>query len=187
MSAFIVFEGLNGAGKTTIAKALATHLCAFYIATPHNLLMKLRKVIDKQINIPTRFFFYMLGNLLVSDEIRVARKSQIVVCDRYVHSTIARHTLLGFNVDFNINSLKLEIPDISFFIFTSDEIERRKRIIGRGKKNRWDTLDENDELREKYIDYFRQRQEFIFIDTSHEKVEESLDKIKKILHNKGVI
>ena len=187
MAAFIVFEGINGAGKTTLAKTLATNLDAFYIATPPNLLVRFRKIADEQFSMSARFLYYMLGNMLASDEIRIIRKSRIVICDRYIHSTMARHVLLGLNVNFDIKTLGFEVPDVNFFIFTTDEIERRKRIAEREKKDKWDDLDENNELRGKYIDYFRQKQEFIFIDTSHEKIEKSLDKIKKNLVQKGGI
>ena len=180
MYPFIVFEGLDGAGKTTLSKILASDLGGLYISNPPLLLKTggIREVMDKKVSLGTRFLYYLLGNLYVSDEIKEARKTKIVVCDRYIHSTLAIHRLLGVRINVDLDSLELEEPDISFFIFISDEEERRQRIENRQKKTEYDTMKENRDFRERYIAYFRQRKEFIFIDTSHESEKESLEKIK---------
>lgn len=180
MYSFIVFEGLDGAGKTTLAKMLASDLDGVYIDTPPPLLQTngIREVMDEEVSLETRFLYYLLANSYVSDEVKKARESRIVICDRYIHSTISIHTLLGVKLHIDINSLGLEQPDISFFIFISDEMERRQRIEGRQKKTKYDIIKEDEAFREQYINYFRQRKEFIFIDTAHESERESLEKIK---------
>lgn len=134
---------------------------------------------DETVSLETRFLYYLLGNSYISDEIRKARESRIGVCVRYIHSTLSFHQLLGVKTDLDIDSLKLEKPDINFFIFTSDETERRRRIKEKQKRKKYDILKEDKDFREKYITYFRQRKEFIFIDTSHDGEEESLQKIKE--------
>jgi len=180
MPVFIVFEGLDGAGKTTLSKALASDLNALYIATPPPLLGAkiIRNIMDEQASLKTRFLYYLLANSFVSDKIREARRSRDVVCDRYIHSTLVIHQLLEVGVTINLNSLRLEQPDISFFIFTSDEDERRRRIENRGKKTKYDIMKEDKVFRRRYIDYFQRKPEFIFIDTSHENEEGSLERIK---------
>jgi len=188
MNPFIVFEGLNGCGKTTLAKRLAKNINGTYIASPHASIRCLRDTVDDEVSISARFLYYMLGNVLISDEVKVVRKSHTVICDRYVHSTIARHKLLGLNVDIDhFAALGIEVPCISFFIFTSDETERRKRVEKRGKKTKWDTLDENEKNRTEYVDYFREKPKFIFVDTSHETAEESLAKIMAVLSERKIV
>jgi len=177
---FIVFEGLDGSGKTTLAKMLAADSNALYIASPPPILKtgNIRKIMDEDVSLETRFLYYLLGNSYISNEIKEARKSKIVICDRYLHSTLAIHKLLGVKINLDINSLGLEKPDINFFIFVSNEKVRRRRIKERKKKTKYDTIKEDEDFRKQYINYFRQRKEFIFIDTTNENEKESLKKIK---------
>lgn len=189
MPAFIVFEGVDGAGKTTLAKNLASDLGALFIATPPPPLNAelARRFADEQTSIKTRFLYYLLGDSLASDIIRDARKSKIVVCDRYIHSTIIGHQLFGFNVDIGLSQFTFEEPDANFFIFVSDDEERRRRIAERGKKTKYDTLIENVDFRKKYTNYFLERSDFFSLDTSGDTPEESLEKIKRELVRKLII
>jgi len=177
---FIVFEGLDGSGKTTLAKMLAADLNGLYIASPPPFLETdgIRSIMDEKVSLETRFLYYLLANSCVSDEIKKARKSKIVICDRYLHSTLSIHKLLGVNINIDVDSLGLEKPDISFFISVSDEKVRRRRIKERKKKTKYDTIKEDKDFRKQYINYFQQRKEFIFIDTTNENKKESLEKIK---------
>lgn len=179
----IVLEGLNGAGKSTLAKALALNLHGRYVATPHGDLAKFREAMDEA-SLSAHFLFYMLGNVLVSDEIRRSEPTEIVVCDRYVDSTIAGHAVLGLNVrNFDLRPFNLAEPDISLFIYCN-EAERRERVERRKKKNKWDLLDESEVHRAEYAEYFRLRNRYLFVDTSGETEEESLEKIIAILATK---
>ncbi len=111
----------------------------------------------------------------------------MVICDRYIDSTLARHEVLGLKVkDFDLKQFNLQEPDISFFVYC-EETERRKRIDARGKKNKWDLLDEDDVLRTKYVEYFSQNKNFYFFDTSYETEKESLNRIISILLEKNLI
>jgi len=183
---FIALEGLNGVGKSSLAKALAVNLNGHYIASPPQNIVGLRTIMDEA-SLSAHFFYYMLGNILISDDMKKNVEKKIVICDRYVHSTLARHQILGLDVSsFEPGSLDLYEPDISFFIYCN-EVERRKRVELRGKKNKWDLLDEDDRLRADYIEYFRSNPKFHFLDTSHETPEESLLKILSILSERKII
>ena len=183
---FIVIEGLNGAGKSSLAKAIALKINGRYIASPHESIAQLRTVMD-EVSLLAHFFYYMLGNILISDDLKKNKSDEIIICDRYIDSTLARHEVLGLEVkDFNVSLSNLQEPDISFFIYC-EEIERRSRIEERGKKNKWDILDEDNQSRKAYIDYFYKKQKFHFFNTSNETVDESLNRMLSILSEEGII
>lgn len=181
----IVFEGLNGAGKSTLAKALALELKGRYISSPHQDIAPLRDIFDEA-SLPAHFFYYMLGNILISEEIKKDKSAEIIICDRYVDSTLARHTVLGLDVkNFDLKPFDLPEPDIKFFIYCN-EAERKARIEQRGKKNKWDKLDEDNQLRQKYIDYFIAKENYIFFETNRTE-KQSLDGVISILAANGII
>lgn len=173
MPGFIVLEGLNGSGKSTLAKLLADRINGVSMSTPPDSLLAVRPAMDENASILSRYYYYMLGNTLVSNEVRELRKTQFVVCDRFVHSTIARHSLLGLHIDQGIATTDIEVPDVSFFITMSDETERIRRIDDRGKKTKGDALDADPAMRKKYLAYFRTHG-FIFIDNSHRSIAETV-------------
>ncbi len=179
MGFFVVLEGIDGAGKTTLAKKLAKDLKAQYITTPPDILGKeeIRKIMDNNVEAHTRFLYYLLCNSYVSDKIRKL-SSQNFICDRYIHSTLSIHSILN-GIEFEINQFNFAKPDLNIFLYTSEE-ERRKRIEKRGKNTKYDKIKENDKFREKYISYFKERN-FTFVDTSNEIIEESFLKIKKAI------
>lgn len=183
---FVVLEGINGSGKSTLAKLLAGHLGGVLLVTPPNSLSALRPVMDENASLLSRYHYYMLGNALVSDQVRELRKTQLVICDRFVHSTVARHSLLGLPINHDTATTGIEIPDVSFFINTSDEIERIRRIDDRGKKTKWDILDADPIMRERYLAYFRTRG-FVFLDTSHQSIAESMAILLTELSGFGII
>ncbi len=178
---FIVFESLNGGGKSTLAKMLADKLGAYYVSSPPESLADLRPLVDNNVSLTTRFLYYLFGKALISEEVKELKQYGTVVCDRYVHSTLSVHKLLGVDIDVLPESFELEKPDVSFFIYNSDEQERIDRINQRGKKTKYDVLQEDDEFRENYMDYFRSCGGFIFIDTAHKSPNQSLLEIEEAL------
>ncbi|XP_063241784.1 UMP-CMP kinase 2, mitochondrial-like [Bacillus rossius redtenbacheri] len=85
---FIVLEGLDGTGKTTVTKKLSKALGATSRGTPPQCLLGLRDQFDKH-PIQLRRAFYSLGNYIAADEVEVLRFRQPVVMDRFWHSTAA--------------------------------------------------------------------------------------------------
>lgn len=189
MPAFIVFEGLDGAGKTTLAKSLALYLDALLIATPPQILRDplLRRPIDEGSCVKTSYLYYVLADSMASDMVKEARKTRFVVCDRYIHSTIVGHMIKGFNPKFDFKQFAIEEPDISFFLFVSDENERLRRLVSRGGKSRNDISSEDGDYRRKYAEYFSGRDDSYPLDTNNDTPEESLEKIKRELVRIGLI
>ncbi|XP_067005264.2 UMP-CMP kinase 2, mitochondrial isoform X2 [Anabrus simplex] len=85
---FIVVEGLDGSGKTTVTRIVAEKMRANCLSTPPNSLLHLRKKFD-QFGPCKRRAFYALGNYAAALEVEDTCKRKPVVMDRFWHSTAA--------------------------------------------------------------------------------------------------
>jgi thymidylate kinase len=88
----IVFEGLDGVGKSTVARRVAESLGATLLATPARELAPLRALVDEHVghSPEARQLFYAATVLSLSDFVRplLAAGTDVVV-DRYWFSTLA--------------------------------------------------------------------------------------------------
>jgi len=135
---FIVFEGLDGSGKTTIAKMLSCELNALYIQTPLGYYNQVRKLIDTRADITEHFLFYLAAVRYASEEIKKLLKQQSVICDRYSYSTIAYHRALGLTLDIDINQMNLLVPDYVFFLEISDKTQLERLANKKNSKTQAD-------------------------------------------------
>lgn len=158
--AFIVFEGGEGSGKSTQARALRERLKkvgykAILTHEPGGTMLgdKLRRWVKwgRDITIPTELFLFLASrSQLTARVIRPALESgDIVVCDRYSYSTMA-YQGYGRGIDMNfLESLNAFVtdglePDL-VILMDLDAAEGLTR-----KKRKWDSFE-----REEFI--FHQR------------------------------
>ena len=80
----ICIEGIDGTGKTSVARRLAREISATYYSTPPEPFRRIRKRVDRTADPATRFFFYMSSVQRASGEINTLLHSGDVVCDRYI-------------------------------------------------------------------------------------------------------
>jgi dTMP kinase len=144
--AFICIEGIDASGKTTQAKILVRTLRrrgvdAVYTTEPSKGKVGRfirRHVLDRVKRVPIILEALLFAADRVDhleNEVNPAlEKGKIVVCDRYVYSTLAYQGAAGLNVDWiqKINQFA-RIPDLAILLDVSPEIVlrrlRRKKTV----------------------------------------------------------
>jgi len=146
---FYALEGLDGVGKTTLAKNLSDAGYSVY-KTPPKKYEFLRKEIH---NLKETSLFYYMSSIAYVLEVEASDKNNFFL-DRYIFSTLTQYisnttiSIEDLKNLFNLFSPKIQFPTITFFINLNYE-ERMKRI-----KNR--TLDEKllDNENRQYNDFW---------------------------------
>ncbi len=134
----IVFEGLDGVGKSTVVQGVLDALNGTLMRTPSPLLKEARRRCS---DLPAEVgeALFDLGNMMASAEIQ-DMEDQIVVCDRYLISTAARR-IASSNVDAPelIRDLfswswpeHLHQPTLSVHLWLQED-ERKQRVRHRGE------------------------------------------------------
>lgn len=135
---FVVIEGLDGVGKSSVATGLAKAIeqqgsrCValrcpagdYKLAEPY-----------VRVNCATdaRYLFYLSGAKHSSDLARELLAEQNVVFDRYYYSTLAYHRACGLAIAVAVESLNFLEPDYKYWLTVTDERVRRERIESRGE------------------------------------------------------
>ncbi|MDP2709153.1 MAG: dTMP kinase [bacterium] len=125
---FIVIEGVDGSGKSTVAKIVAEKLGAQVIETPQGWWRKYRYLVEN--SHPTiRFLYYTVANHFSSISIRSILKRNSVVCSRFIHSTKAHHIVYGCKLAYwlPLNMLANKKPDLVYYLYVN-QVERERRI-----------------------------------------------------------
>lgn len=162
---FIVLEGIDGSGKSSISKELSTRLGAQYYRCPPRILLPLRKIAD---NSPyfIRYLYYLLGNFIAQREIRALLNRSSVVCDWYVFSTIAYHSVL-LNKQLRVPTIL--IPDKLIYLYATTE-QIRTRLNARNVQNKFEDLDFLEQVKQKYEELFEHYPNIIRIDTTNKSI-----------------
>ena len=156
---FIVIEGLDGSGKSTVSKHLAEKLNAKLLTTPGAGFKEVRKQLDTvfEHNPKARQLFYMATVLNVASEAqRLIDSGQNVVVDRYWLSTQVYHHWMSNGQCYTLDEVESELlaPDLTVYLDLPVD-ERIARINNRNYCTSEDkqTLTEqaNDGLRSLYI------------------------------------
>lgn len=140
---FIVIEGLDGVGKSTIAKTLAEAIGAEVLSTPGKEFNNIREQLDSiyKDNHQARQLFYMSTVVSISDQVReLISKGQNVIVDRYWLSTQVYHKWKSENNHFELIDVanKILIPDITLYLHLP--LEQRKARL---KERKINSLEDN--------------------------------------------
>ena len=156
---FIVIEGLDGTGKSTLTEKLSSALNAKLLSCPPRLEAPDLHHGDLRVHFDNtspsiRRAYYKATNLVASQLAIESLKHGHVVMDRYWTSTVAFSVMDDGNEMAEWEGLyppAIRIPDI-LILLTVDETNRNKRMVGRGEP----TTDEehnlaNDNLRREEV------------------------------------
>ena len=131
---FVVVEGLDGVGKTTLAKFLQDKLGYIYMYSIPQKFIDLRHELLASVNAQAKFLYYLSGILAMQDELREhLKQGNKVVMDRYIYTTLAYHQALQVDTRFiSMTEFPIVWPDRCLLLIVSEE-SRMKRL-GKDKK-----------------------------------------------------
>ena len=180
---FIAFEGIDGAGKTTLAGMTAHTLGYSAMNSVPDFLRPALMGVSRSNSPLSTFHFFSLCNSLRSKEIEEQILKTGVIIDRYIFSTYAYHRLmLGKNIEESIAIYKdkefgFRFPDITFFVTASkDAVSHRIRKREQGSAHRqWygDAVSLSMDVTLSYLETFKKFGiPYIHIDTTDRSAEE---------------
>jgi len=170
MFKIIVFEGIDGAGKTTISKILYKFLREKNyntVLTQEPFTNEITELIKKSgWRDPVLLTLLFSADRAYHIKWLMEQKPEIVIMDRYYYSTIAYQSVLGVEEDWilNVNS-KFPKPDITFLLDLNEE-EALKRLKKDDKFNFEEKITSLKLVRNKYLELAR-KYNFIVLDATH--------------------
>mgnify|MGYP000250471117 CR=1 FL=1 len=185
---FIVFEGIDGAGKTSIAKELAKSIHGLYIQSPPKPFDQIKqRVLENAVPI-ARFLYFLSSNIQLSELAKSALRKNHVVSDRYIWSTIAYHSALE---NISPNELKaivmpfmkfLIMPDYVVFLTVKRKIQLQ-RLRNRVENGLQKRLLVSNDFQTRLKEAYRYSKElfdvnWIEIDTSYKSIHELVSIIR---------
>ena len=145
MSLFIVFEGLDGSGKSTQQQLLNDKLQSDKISSisfrePGSTVIgeKIVKILqsDQKLSpLSELLLFYVSRSAIIEEKIKPALANyDVVICDRYFYSSVAyqgygRGMNIGFINQINDEVVKNIIPDLIFYMDISWEEKKKRKGI----------------------------------------------------------
>jgi dTMP kinase len=134
---FIVLEGMDGVGKSTIARGVVDRLRSQGesvlglegLQPPFDALREKIKTVS---NVSARYFFYLASNFVASELVIKSIDHAWILCDRYIYSTQVYHAARGLETTIPLHVLDLAKPDYAFLIHLNNEGIRRDRVRNRG-------------------------------------------------------
>jgi dTMP kinase len=190
---FIVFEGADGTGKSSVIKAVAkalrltgkrvllTSALGGTATAIKNRPYIMQKDEDKDTHISIDKMLDAIKS--VQTEIIDNNRDTIILCDRWFHSTIVyqglKNNALQYVFD-GINARKIREPKLTF-ILTCDPAEIEKRLKARKENNACDPKDLSEAklIQNYYKAEFENRKNIVFLDTTNKDINDVVAEVLK--------
>lgn len=178
----VVVVGVDGAGKSTLAKRIADECGYQYLYTPQPPVSDIRKAMEALRDLPTRFCYYLLANVAVQPQLRWMLERGPVVVDRYIYCTIAVHTALGVDTGWvNLDRFPVIMPDVGILLTACIDV-RMKRITIRPDSHGTDeNIEQQQPMLDRAQDAYRALSGLVEIDTSDMTSDEVFRQAVKLL------
>ena len=194
----IVFEGIEGSGKTTLINHVSKYLkkkkiSFIKIREPggNKNSEKIRKLIlnkKNKFNPLTDLMLYLASRSEnIDNVIKKTYKKKIILLDRFIDSTIAyQHYGMGINksVIVNINKILLKKirPNITFLNIVNMQ-NLKKRLYLRKNKNRYDNfkIEFYKKVQAGFVKLSKNKNNYVVIDSNNNLVENKKKVLNKII------
>src|SRR3989344_2263770 len=180
---FISLDGVDGVGKTTVARLLAADDSFQYHKSPAGPFAQLRKEVDAHAAPLERYCFYRLATRFDSVRITQLLEASHVVCDRYIASTAAYHIAMDARIRVIHDEVGLIKPHFAFLLGARSEV-RDKRLLERAKISSDIEIERNSMFLDHVAEIFMSFG-LIYIDTSDITAEEIAKTIKRTVVQGG--
>lgn len=180
MAGFVVIEGIDGCGKSSVARLVARRIGKRAVLTREPTNSKIGRAVHRgdKANISpfTDALLFMADRSQHTLEIsRLIRKGKLVVSDRYYHSTVAYQAanlrdafpgdafrwLLDSNLRFSLH------PDLTVLLTLPPELAL-KRVAKRGKYSRFEKLEFLTRVHRNYLRLAKQDKSIVKIDATQD-------------------
>ena len=179
MGRFIVFEGIDGSGKSSITKAIASNLNKpdiIVTGEPTDTWLgdAVRRSHKEEVDPLTEAFLFLADRVAHTEAIgRWMGEGKTVLCDRYYHSTVAYQGAalegkMAFDpIDWLLDiNLKVSLePDIVFLFKVNLEVAL-KRVNSRGKLSKFERLEFLTKVAANYERLAKMRKNIIIVDSN---------------------
>jgi thymidylate kinase len=125
----VAIEGLDGCGKTTVARTLANMIGAEYTTLPPAPMRLAATTVLEDYDSLARYLYYLSCVSAVAEAPRLAPH---VVADRFIASAHALHVHVKGKVAGALRHLDFGHADLTIYLHVAEE-ERRLRLLDRGR------------------------------------------------------
>lgn len=178
---FLVLEGADGTGKSTLVTRIADKVGGVAYATPPKKYQKYSEKLHRDASADEHYAFYRNAIQDASEEVsELVRSGKPVICDRYWISTLTYHQVMGATVTDDDFATILK-PDLTVLL-VADADTQIQRIVARGMDaGDKRVLDKQFDLTQAlFRNLVLEKQPFISLDTKSFSVEQCTEMVVKI-------
>jgi dTMP kinase len=197
MAGFVVIEGIDGSGKSTVARLVVERLGRRAVLTREPTQSWIGRAVHRgdkhKVSPYTDALLFMADRAQHTEEIsKLVKRGKVVVSDRYYHSTVAYQAaalndifpgdafkwLLDANLGFSIH------PDLTVLLHIPPELGLR-RVAKRGKYSRFEQLEFLKMVSNNYARIARTDRTIVKVDGTQD-LESVVDQVVNLVHKRKI-